>query len=105
MGNNPRTKTGSGAVAPPVFAGYCRRVRGFESFIYQHVRRLSHQLPFWMSRLGAGSHGNMRAELAPTRRREGNQGLVRGMKMGLPTACPKGVEPSQGCLPKPQAVV
>jgi hypothetical protein len=26
-----------------------------------------------MSRLGAGLHGNMRAELAPTRRRRGGQ--------------------------------
>jgi hypothetical protein len=65
-------------------------VRGRETVIYQPERRLSYQLPFWISRLGAGSCGNTRAELAPTRYRDGTRS--------------KRVLPSQGCLPKPQAV-
>ena len=47
-------------------------VRGRETVIYQPERRLSYQLPFWISRLGAGSCGNTRAELAPTRYRGGS---------------------------------
>ncbi len=46
--------------------------------------------PLRICRLGAGSCGNTRAELAPTRYRDGSQ-IMR-------------VLPSQGCLPKPQAV-
>ena len=59
-------------------------------FVQQPERRLSYQLPFWISRLGAGLCGNTQAELAPTRYRDGSQNMR--------------VLPSQGCLPKPQAV-
>jgi len=46
-------------------------------------------LLFWICRMGAGSCGDTRAELAPTRYRDGSQNMR--------------VLPSQGCWPKPQA--
>ena len=56
--------------------GHDSNVRGRETVIYQPERRLSYQLPFWISRLGAGSCGNTRAELAPTRYRDGTTEIV-----------------------------
>jgi hypothetical protein len=67
------------------------RVRGYKTMILQSERRLSHQLPFRVCRLEAGLGGNTQVELASTRHREGPYVPIR-------------VEPSQGCLPKPQAV-